>query len=74
MEKQQVYDILSEAYFSEDRHERVVTDNLPSILKGVTTFVDAGASLGQYTYLYAACVLLLLFIFWILYLHIVCVV
>src|SRR4051812_6896646 len=31
-------------------HEKDEIDNLPALLKGVSVFVDVGASLGQYTY------------------------
>ena len=50
MEKQEIYNTLNEAYFSDDHHEQAVIENLPSILTDVKTFVDTGASLGQYTY------------------------
>lgn len=50
MDKQEVYEILNRAYFSEERHEKQVLDSLPKILNGVKIFVDIGASLGQYTF------------------------
>jgi FkbM family methyltransferase len=50
MDKNKVYEMLNQAYFSDDPHEKAVVNNLPTILKGVRIFVDIGASLGQYTY------------------------
>lgn len=51
MDKQQVYDILNKAYFSEECHENMIMKHLPSMLRSVNVFVDVGASLGQYTQL-----------------------
>ena len=50
MDKQEIYRILNEAYFSEECHEKDVLDHLPALLGGVKVFVDVGASLGQYTF------------------------
>lgn len=50
MDKEQIYSILNEAYFSENMHEKVVIKNMPILLKNVNIFVDIGASLGQFTY------------------------
>lgn len=50
MEKNEVYKILNEAYFSEEKHEKEIIDDLPSLLEGVKIFVDIGASLGQYAF------------------------
>lgn len=49
MKKEQVYKTLNEAYFSENCHEKTLLNNLPRFLKHARIFVDAGASLGQYT-------------------------
>lgn len=50
MAKEKVYDILNEAYFGEDGHEKEVLNGLSGLLRGATVFVDVGASLGQYTF------------------------
>lgn len=50
MQKEKVYEILNESYFSEDRHEKDVIDRLSVLLAGARVFVDVGASLGQYTF------------------------
>ena len=50
MLKSEVIERLSEAYFSEECHEKEVLDNLPKLLIGVKVFIDIGASLGQYTF------------------------
>jgi FkbM family methyltransferase len=50
LDKQKVYEILNEAYFSEQMHEKEVINHLPDILRATKLFVDIGASLGQYTY------------------------
>jgi len=49
MEKQEVYEILNEAYFSNDCHEAAILDELVPVIKGQRLFVDVGASLGQFT-------------------------
>jgi FkbM family methyltransferase len=49
MEKQKVYDILNECYFSEDCHEKSVLENIGRLVKKGGVFVDIGASLGQFT-------------------------
>jgi FkbM family methyltransferase len=51
VDKQRIYDALNEAYFSAEPHEKEVIEHLPDLLRreGVKTFVDVGASLGQYT-------------------------
>jgi FkbM family methyltransferase len=46
----EVYGRLEERYFGDGMHERGEIEKLPSILKGVSTFVDVGSSLGQYVY------------------------
>jgi FkbM family methyltransferase len=50
MRKEKVYEILNEAYFGEQRHEKEVLDRLSVMLRGASVFVDIGASLGQYTF------------------------
>lgn len=50
MKKNEVYKILNEAYFSEEKHEKEIIDDLPSLLEGTKIFVDIGASLGQYAF------------------------
>ena len=50
MEPEEIVRILNEAYFSDSAHEKEVLDNLEEVLHSVKTFVDVGASLGQYTY------------------------
>lgn len=50
MEKSQIYEILNEDYFSEEKHEKEVIDNLHVLLSDVDIFVDVGASLGQYVF------------------------
>ena len=50
MNKGEIFEILNEAYFSDEPDEKEVLDNLPEVLRSVRTFVDIGASLGQYTY------------------------
>jgi FkbM family methyltransferase len=49
MDKAEVYRILNEAYFSEDAHEKATLRAIAGILRNTSLFVDAGASLGQYT-------------------------
>lgn len=55
MEEQEIYRILEEAYFSEHPHEEGVLARLRDILPGIHHFVDAGASLGQFTFLASQC-------------------
>jgi FkbM family methyltransferase len=49
MEKSEILAILNEAYFSPQHHEKDTLEHLPQLLRGAATFVDVGASLGQYT-------------------------
>jgi FkbM family methyltransferase len=49
MEKEQIYEILDRAYFSEHPDEELVLQKLDCLLDGVRHFVDIGASLGQFT-------------------------
>ena len=49
LEKQEVYRILNEAYFAEDCDERDLFSQIEPMLRRADTFVDIGASLGQYT-------------------------
>lgn len=49
VEKQEVYRILNEAYFGEDCDERELFRLIEPLLREASTFVDIGASLGQYT-------------------------
>ena len=49
MEKSQIYGILNEAYFSANHHEKEALAHLGELLQGARSFVDVGASLGQYT-------------------------
>jgi FkbM family methyltransferase len=49
MQKETIYKILEEAYFSEGCDEEQVLIQLPRLLQGVEHFVDIGASLGQFT-------------------------
>ena len=50
MEKEQIFQELNKAYFSEEMHEKSVIEHLPELLASAKLFVDIGASLGQYTY------------------------
>jgi len=50
MDKDRIYEILKKAYFSEEKDEKEIIENLPVVLRGVKIFVDVGASLGQYTF------------------------
>lgn len=49
MEKEQAYQELNKAYFSEEMHEKSVIERLPELLASAKLFIDIGASLGQYT-------------------------
>ena len=49
MDKDEIYDVLNRAYFSEDPHEKAVVQHLPALLRDGSLIVDVGASLGQYT-------------------------
>lgn len=49
LEKQEIYRILNEAYFGEDCDERDLFGQIEPMLRDAKTFVDIGASLGQYT-------------------------
>lgn len=50
MTNQQIYDVLNDAYFSEEPHEAELLDDLPRLIADdATLLVDIGASLGQYT-------------------------
>jgi FkbM family methyltransferase len=46
----ELYQILEDQYFGDNMHERDEIEHLPELLKGVSLFVDVGASLGQYTF------------------------
>ena len=50
MEKEQIFQGLNKAYFSEEMHEKSIIEHLPELLKSAKLFIDIGASLGQYTY------------------------
>ena len=50
MNKLDIYDTLNRSYFSDEMDEKEVIQHLPVLLKTAKTFVDIGASLGQYTY------------------------
>ena len=50
MNESEIFDVLNQAYFSADCHEKQVIDHLPELLAGVEVFVDIGASLGQYVF------------------------
>ena len=49
-EEKELYDFLESTYFGNDMQERKEIEALHTMLVGVKTFVDAGASLGQYAY------------------------
>lgn len=49
VEKQEIYRILGEAYFGDDCDERDLFGQIEPMLHSASTFVDIGASLGQYT-------------------------
>lgn len=49
MEKEEVYEILEQAYFGENSDEQVELQKLRELIAGVDLFVDVGASLGPYT-------------------------
>lgn len=55
MDKNEVYEILNKAYFSEEHHEKGVIEHLPELLEDARLFVDIGASLGQYTFFANKC-------------------
>ncbi|MBI2568741.1 MAG: FkbM family methyltransferase [Candidatus Schekmanbacteria bacterium] len=55
MQREELYERLRSAYFSEHPHEEDVLRHLPRLLSGMRRFVDVGASLGQYTRLAAWC-------------------
>jgi FkbM family methyltransferase len=50
MNTDELYTELERQYFSEEMQEKDEIELLPKILQGVKTFVDVGASLGQYAY------------------------
>jgi len=50
MDKIDIYETLNRSYFSNEMDEKEVIQHLPILLKSTKTFVDIGASLGQYTY------------------------
>lgn len=50
MKPEDIYRILEPQYFGPDMHEAAEIENLADILTDVDTFIDIGASLGQYTY------------------------
>jgi len=49
-DEKEIYELLEARYFSDDMHEKSEIESLPSLLKGVKTFVDVGCSLGQYVH------------------------
>lgn len=49
MDKKTIYGILNEAYFGAQPHEQQAIRALRWLLPGRGTFVDLGASLGQYS-------------------------
>ena len=49
LKKNEVFEVLNEAYFGNLRHEDDVLKLLPKLLKKCDIFVDVGASLGTYT-------------------------
>lgn len=53
MEKERILATLHRAYFSDTPDEREVVAALPAVFAGARTFLDAGASLGQFTLLAA---------------------
>lgn len=55
MDKQQIYETLNRAYFSEQCHEKEVVRNIGKLLQPRGLFVDVGASLGQFTYFANQC-------------------
>jgi FkbM family methyltransferase len=50
MNTDNLYTELERQYFSDEMQEKDEIELLPKLLEGVTTFVDVGASLGQYAY------------------------
>jgi FkbM family methyltransferase len=50
LETTELYKALEEQYFGDDMQEKDEIECLPELLKGVTLFVDVGASLGQYSF------------------------
>jgi FkbM family methyltransferase len=50
MQTRELYNVLERQYFGEDMHEKDEIEQLPKLLKGVSVFVDVGASLGQYSF------------------------
>jgi FkbM family methyltransferase len=50
MQTLELYNILEQQYFGEGMHEKDEIEHLPELLKGVSVFVDVGASLGQYSF------------------------
>lgn len=49
MKKEEVYQILNEAYFGENCDERDLFEQIEPLVREAASFVDVGASLGQYT-------------------------
>jgi hypothetical protein len=49
MERDDIYEILNDAYFGPEAHEQDVIRSLRKLLPSRGTFVDLGASLGQYS-------------------------
>jgi len=49
MERDDIYEILNDAYFGPEAHEQDVIRSLRDLLPSRGTFVDLGASLGQYS-------------------------
>jgi len=50
MQTRELYNVLEQQYFGEGMHEKDEIEQLPKLLKGVSVFVDVGASLGQYSF------------------------
>lgn len=49
MKKEEIYQILNEAYFSDQPHEKDSHPSFKDLARRAKVFVDVGASLGQYT-------------------------
>jgi len=50
LQPNELYTTLEAQYFGENMHEKDEIECLPELLKGVSVFVDVGASLGQYSF------------------------
>src|SRR5437879_5575561 len=50
MNQSEISNSLEVIYFGAEMHERIEIERLETLLRGVRSFVDVGAALGQYTF------------------------